>query len=448
MLRIMRSSALAILVAAALACGRESSTPPPPPPDTGGGNPGGGGSQPGGGGGGGSQPGGGGGDGSQPPAGGGGGSGGSQPPGGGSGAGGPVTSADGTVKIERVDMNAECDFVPIRAPDVVTATANGDVSCSGGVSDGNGHVAATTHTGQGWAERQAFSPGGKLENRFGTGLALFPQAEGFVGVHGGAWTSPYAPRVEAFLGDGSPRRTTEFGGTPDDPPIHQWTAGEDPRGGALLVFAWHRVDGTGACDGEAHRFDGNGEPGAIARGVGCLLLAAGVSNQGEALVLEAAEGGVRVHWIRADGSAAKAPTLDGKVNDLFPFGVALSPLLDGSIAARNGDRFTRRYPHLGDGSEPAPAWLADMPAGSRYRFTRGNQGYAWFPPVGEQRTECTQAAELRAASGRLCAKMTFTGPADPCRVGPLDQGWDGTVVWQPDLDHCAWRWWPRLLAKE
>jgi hypothetical protein len=434
----MRSPALVFLVAAALACGGGSSSPPAPPPDPGGGNPGGGGSPPSGGGGGGSQPGGGGGGGSQPPAGGGGG-----------GGSGPVTSADGTVRIERVDTAAECDFVPTRAPDVVSATADGDFSCQGGVSDGSGHVAATTHTGAGWAERQAFSPDGKLENRFSTGWLLFPQADGFVAVHGGARTSPYAPRVEAFFGDGSPRRTTRFGGTPDEPSIHQWTAGEDPLGGALLVFAWHRADGTGACDGEAHRFDGFGAPGAIARGVGCLPLAAAVSNRGEALVLERSPTSeVRLHWLLADGGVAREPTVDGKVDDLFPFGVTLVPLLDGSIAARNGGRFSRRYPHLGDRSEPAPAWLADMPAGSHHRFTRGNQGYAWFPPEGEQRTDCVQTAELRAPSGRLCAKVTFSGPTGSCRVGPLDQGWDGTVVWQPDLDHCAWRWWPGLLAKE
>ncbi len=437
----MRSAPFALVLAVAVACG--SGPEPAPPPDTGGGDPGGGG----------------GGGGSQPPEGGGGGGGGSQPPegGGGGGAGGAggsggtgggsgiVTSADGTVTIERVDGTAECDFVPARAPDAVRVTAGaGSPSCGAGTSEGGGHVAAIVVSSHGGAERQVFSPDGREENRFVAGWRLFPQADGWVAAHAGSRTAPYHPRVEAFFPDGTLRRT-EVVELPFDGSIHAWSAGEDPLGGALLVFHWHRMDGTGACDGEARRFDAKGVPGAIGAGIGCFSMGAGVSNRGEALVLEQRSDEVRVHWLRPDGTHVREPTTEGGP---FIHGVELRPLLDGSIAVREGVRFTRRYPHLAERSEAAPAWLAGMPASWTYRFTRGNRGYAFFPPEGRESDDCSQTAELRAPSGRLCAKVTFEDPGGSCLTAAIDQGWDGTVVQRSARERCGWRWWPRLLAQE
>jgi len=53
-----------------------------------------------------------------------------------------------------------------------------------------------------------------------------------------------------------------------------------------------------------------------------------------------------------------------------------------------------------------------------------------------------------APSGRLCGAVTLRNGDGACRPGPADQGWDGTVVEKDGrCSACAWRWWPRLLAR-
>ncbi len=104
----------------------------------------------------------------------------------------------------------------------------------------------------------------------------------------------------------------------------------------------------------------------------------------------------------------------------------------------------------GDGSracsgEAAPAWLAAR-TNQTFRFTRGNRGYAFFPPAGQNSADCTQAVELLAPSGRRCVKLTFRRDGNACVTGAIDQGWDGTVVQQASSGACGWRSWPGLLA--
>ncbi len=56
-------------------------------------------------------------------------------------------------------------------------------------------------------------------------------------------------------------------------------------------------------------------------------------------------------------------------------------------------------------------------------------------------------AEPSAPSGRRCGKVTLLNRGGPCRTGPADQGWDGTVVEKDGREACTWGWWPRLLAR-
>jgi len=213
-----------------------------------------------------------------------------------------------------------------------------------------------------------------------------------------------------------------------------------------------------------HRYDENGTPrgapGHFSMGGDCETAAPGsrlvglaVSGAGEALVVEISGGTAWLWWVNADGSAARPPLAAGDAGGpggVFTTGlpIELRPLLDGSIVASEGGVWTRRFPLLGDHAEDAPAWLAARPRW-RFRNTRGSRGYVLLPP-GTVSTDCSQEIELLARSGRLCGRAVFADPGQPCdpvRNGAtIDQGWDGTVVQQSPRAHCAWRFWPRLLA--
>jgi hypothetical protein len=167
----------------------------------------------------------------------------------------------------------------------------------------------------------------------------------------------------------------------------------------------------------------------------------GISNAGEALVLEfGSGGGLTVRWLGRDGAPAAPAATDPNGS-----GGQLLPLLDGSLVVAQGTGYTRRYPHLATASVPAPAWLSAR-VNQTFRFTRGNRGYAFFPPAGQNSADCTQAVEVLAPSGRRCARLTFRRDGNACVTGSIDQGWDGTVVQQASSGACGWRSWPGLLA--
>ncbi len=254
--------------------------------------------------------------------------------------------------------------------------------------------------------------------------------------------------VHTFFADGSPRRTERPRPSAFEP--RSWTFSPDPLGGSLLV-QWGPTTATTTtppqppCLGDARRFDATGAPAGEPGGVGCDVIGAGVSNAGEALVLEAV-GADRtlLRWLRRDGTAARPPAEDSY--QPFLNGAPLVALLDGSLVAREGVAFTRRYPRLATASEPAPAWLAARKEQS-FRFTRGNKGYAFFLPSGQQPSDCAQVVELVAPNGRRCARLTFRQEAKTCFTGSIDQGWDGTVVQQLGSGACSWRAWPALLGE-
>jgi hypothetical protein len=303
----------------------------------------------------------------------------------------------------------------------VDATGTG---CGRGVSEGTGHVAVQSSFTPRGTEWQVFGPDGKLEQRFTLTGELWPQPEGWQGVQAATSQFPLAISVLTFFADGSPRRSEQPQASGFGP--RESSVAPDPRGGAAVVL-WGPT-GTSqppACIGEARRFDATGAPtGGVGR-TECDVLAVGVSNAGEALVLERATGGTVLRWLRVDGTPA-APA----ATDPLPPPGQLLPLLDGSLVGLEGARFSRRYPRLGTASEPAPAWLAPR-TNQTFRFTRGNQGYAFFPPPAQNSADCTQVVELLAPSGRHCVKLTFRRDGNACVTGSIDQGWDGTVVAYP-----------------
>lgn len=352
----------------------------------------------------------------------------------------PQPQPDRFVDVERLDANAECDaLVPTRIPAPVRITVPSQpTGCGGGVSDGTGHVAVAVQVNRG-AEWHVFSPNGFAEQRFAITSDLWPQADGWLGVRASTTAIPATVDVLSFFADGSPRRSERP--EPAGFSARSSIAAPDPIGGALVVL--FGPTGTGDCIGEARRYDATGTPSAAGGRTGCLAFTAGVSNAGEALVLESPSGvgGPTVlRWLRPDGTPARETSQETD-HSTGP----LLPLLEGSLVALDGSRYARRYARLATASEPTPAWLAPRTSQS-FRSTRGNRGYAFFAPADRLSPDCTQIVELVAPSGRPCARLTFRRDGNDCVTGAIDQGWDGTVVQQAARGACEWRFWPRLLA--
>jgi hypothetical protein len=374
-----------------------------------------------------------------------------------------VTSADGTVTIARVDAAAECDgLVPSAAPSAVSAPpAFATASCGWGISEGGGHVAVQLEERQVLATWRAFSPAGAAERTFPVAFAgsstavprpfLLPQPDGWVAAVPTTFGDGPVIGVEVvgLLPDGAARGAgTRV--TPGDGHILSWMLVEDPRGGAAFVRTGNLPAGPD-CVGSVARFDATGAPRApqatfLGHDPTCVAVAA-ISRGGEALVIEKAGDAAWLRWVAADGTDAAGPSTPGGWAGLFASGqpVALAPLLDGSIVAREGAVWTRRFPRLGDRAEDAPGWLRSRP-GFTFRNTRGERGYALLPPPADS-ADCTERIELLAPSGRLCGTVALSEPrGGACRTQEVDQGWDGTVVQRSAGGQCAWRWWPRLLA--
>jgi hypothetical protein len=370
------------------------------------------------------------------------------------------------VTIRRVDDTGDCaGLVPARVPAAVEVELNdAGPSCGPGLSEGGGHVAVVRQSGRGFAEVQVFSPDGKPEraltvSTFGgcflptTCGPLFPQESGFMAATATGGTGSFDPllvHVHTFAADGTLRRTESP--TTHEMGVFAWGLHDDPLGGVLLTtsgFVPPDLPDRGTCNGHAFRFGRDGRQ----RGrsdFACRVVTAGVSNGGESLVMESGEPStpfdqldVLLHWLKPDGSPAQPETSE---RSPFTSGAHLAPLLQGGLLLNDGGTWTRRYPHLGAASEPAPEWIASKP-GWTYRFTRGNKGYAAFPPPGQQLVDCDPGVELRSVSGRLCGTITFREEGGACRSAAIDQGWDGTVVRQSARNACRWRWWPKLLAR-
>ena len=330
--------------------------------------------------------------------------------------------------------------------------------CSGGLSDGTGHVAVAAQAGAG-AGWQVFGPDGSPQATFAAwpllaassgwhGLAIEPRAElGTRVTH-----RTYAP-AGALLGE------AEASSAPEQLQALAWALAPDPRGGSFTLVGQQDLFRNHWTRLEAQRFDEVGRPRwpenlpFDANGEHeILFVAAGVSTLGEALAIRQNASRVDVTWLRADGATA-AQALDAEPYaavvgsaDFRRYEVELVSLLDGGLAVRSDGIFRRTYPHLATVTTSLPAWL-EARAASRLRLTRGNRGYALFPPSGREEPRCEQAVEILAASGRLCGRVILAGAGRACTTGVVDQGWDGTVVQQRGHLACAWRFWPGLLGR-
>jgi hypothetical protein len=388
--------------------------------------------------------------------------------GGGTSAGGPdpggptgPTGSTGPVILERLDQHPECNgLVPDHAPDAVEVRweAPPRSPCGGGTSDGTGHVAVAAREGAG-AGWQVFGPDGMARGTF----AAWPLLAAPSGWHGLA----VEPRADlgtrvthrTYAPAGALLREADASSAPDQLRAEAWALAVDPEGGSFTLVGqldlfrnhWTRL--------EAQRFDETGRPRwseTVAFAANdeheILFVAGGVSTRGEALAIRQNASRVDVTWLRADGTTA-AQALEAEPfaavvgsADHRRYEVDLVPLLDGGLAVRADGIFRRVYPHLATESAPLPAWLAQR-ATSGLRFTRGARGYALFPPAGQEAPRCDQALDVLAPSGRHCGRVILAGEGRACTTGVLDQGWDGTVVQQREQYACAWRFWPRLLAR-
>ncbi|HEY6100513.1 MAG TPA: hypothetical protein VIW03_13845 [Anaeromyxobacter sp.] len=386
--------------------------------------------------------------------------------GGGSGGGGPAGAGTTSVTFERGDESGDCaGLLPDRAPAPVAVrrSAPAGATCVGGTSDGTGAVAVGVRDGSGATSWQAFSPDGTALAVFAADAPLLPQPSGWHAVVASGPQGASAPKVELLSvspgGNVAHRETVS-----PDPSVAvyvRWNLAADPAGGSLVALRSSALAGNHWSSVASQRFDAAGIPlwpgGVKVRIVPSstepIFLAGGVCTGGQALVVSQHSAWLDVSWLDARTGAAipgsgadQAERSSDVVGDGFPPDVRLVPLLDGSLAVRAEGTFRRVYPRLATTTAPLPAWLADR-ASFTFRFTRGNAGYAAFPPPGQASADCTQRIDLVSPSGRLCGRVVLREDGSSCTTGAVDQGWDGTVVQQSGKDGCTHRFWPRLLAR-
>jgi hypothetical protein len=175
-----------------------------------------------------------------------------------------------------------------------------------------------------------------------------------------------------------------------------------------------------------------------------------VSRRGDALVLAQDSASLDASWLDGGGHGVAAADRGERWEPVVGPGLAhaleLVPLLDASLALRSDGIFRRAYGHHATASAPLPGWLAARAAWT-IRFTRGNAGYAAFPPPGQPSDDCTQRVEVLSPGGRLCGRVVLREEGRGCLTRVADQGWDGTVVQQSSADACLYRWWPGLLGR-
>jgi len=381
--------------------------------------------------------------------------------GGGGGAGGGPGGALASATFERIDDSGDCaGLVPARAPEPVTIRRSppAGATCMGGVSDGTGAVAVAARAASGAVSWQAFAPGGNPAGSF-EASQVFAQPSGWNALRVAPSAGPETPLVEhvAIEPDGTAANAVTVSGDPAHEVGFRWSFSQDPRGGGFVVFRSVGLAGNHFHKLVGHRFDAGGAarwPGGTflesdSDSHGPLFLAGGVSNSGDALVLYQRSAFLVADWWTVSGDPAVRGEWTERygpiVGDSLQHALELKPLLDGSLALRADGTWRRVYAHLATAPSPLPGWLGSR-ADWTYQFTRGNRGYAAFPPPGRASADCTQTIDLVSRGGRLCGRVVLREDGSGCVTGAVDQGWDGTVVQQSGRDPCAARWWPRLLA--
>jgi hypothetical protein len=377
-------------------------------------------------------------------------------------AGVPVGDPLAPASFELVDASGDCaGLVPDRAPEPVVVRRDPAAgSCGAGVSDGTGSVAIAALREGGLATFQVYGPDGARRDAFDAEPGIVPTSSGWLGIDVRPHPAGGDPLVDhvAFGPDGRAGTRTTVSPDREARTSFRWDLSPDPEGGSFVVIRSTHLFGNHWSAVEAHRFDGGGAPrwpGGVPAGgddsaMEPMFLGGGVSTRGEALLLAQDSAFLDATWFDRNGHDLAASDREERSDDVVGPGVEhdidVLPLLDGSVAVRSNGTFRRAYAHLATTSAPLPAWLAER-ATSSFRFTRGNAGYAVFPPPGRPSADCTQRIELVSASGRVCGRVVLREEGSACTGGAVDQGWDGTVVQQSGRDACTYRFWPRLLAR-
>jgi hypothetical protein len=387
---------------------------------------------------------------------------GSAAPGGDAAAPPAAASPAAALTFEPLDADGDCaGLLPERAPEPVTVTVDpAGGTCAAGTSDGTGAVALPVVREGGAARWQVYGSDGAPRGAFDAQPAVVPAPAGFhaLVVHPGAAGGD--PRVEHVLfgADGGAVVASRVTPDPLERTAFGWDLSADPGGGAFVVVRSTHLRGNHWSVVDAHRFAGGGQarwPGGVAVGsddsaMEPMFLGGGVSTRGESLVLAQDSAFLDASWLDADGHGLAASDREERSDDVVGPGVEhaidVVPLLDGGVAVRSDGTFRRAYAHLATTSSPLPGWLAER-AASTFRFTRGEAGYAVFPAAGRPSADCTQRIDLVSPTGRLCGRVVLREEGSACTTGAVDQGWDGTVVQQSGRSACAYRVWPRLLAR-
>jgi hypothetical protein len=375
------------------------------------------------------------------------------------GSGGPGAASSAT--IEPLDDGGECaGLLPSTIPTPVVVHRAPVAACTAGTSDGTGSVALGARDASGEVTWEVFTPGGEPRGGF-EAAEILPQSSGWHALRVGPADDDAPPLVDyvAFGPDGAPRRAETVSPDPSAFTGFRWALGPDPAGGGFVLFRavtlrgnhWHVLRG--------HRFESSGarrwpRDGAFLRSdsdpLAPWFMAAAVSRRGDALVLYQDSAFLVPAWADAAGEVTEGHRAERYADvlgsDSLDHELRLEPLLDGSLALSANGRWRRVYPHRALESAPLPEWLASRSEWT-FRSTRGNRGYALFPPPGRGSAGCAQTIEIVAPTGRLCGRITLREGGSGCTTGAVDQGWDGTVVQQSGRDACTYRWWPRLLAR-
>jgi hypothetical protein len=351
------------------------------------------------------------------------------------------------VVIERVDDHSECDGVlPTYVPAPIEVTLQRPYGgCGGAFTDGTGHLAVGLDShGHAPPSHRLFAPDGRVNVEFGPRV-LVAQPDGWIGVDSATRRAPYGEVVvEALAPDGRERRRDTLR-SEGALLVDGWRVLGDPAGGALLVWTAHAYPVTTppTCASAVVRYDARGERLSSVSGAACVVYVVGVSTRGEALIIGSDVGrATTVMWLARDGQTVAGPTTIA----LGDFRV-LEPLLDGSFAVRTfRDGRVARIGHLGTTiDDTAPPWLAAR-AQQPFALLPDRRGYAVYPRTDAASPKCPAMIELLAPSGRRCGTVTVRDDGGACTTGPLNQGWDGTIVQKVRADECTYRWWPRLLG--
>jgi len=130
-------------------------------------------------------------------------------------------------------------------------------------------------------------------------------------------------------------------------------------------------------------------------------------------------------WLNSDGSKMTDWLLLTS-DDSSP--MWMRALIDGGVAARQGDRWRMVVP-AGHGASDPPDWLSGRTA-TDLHVIRGNRGYAFTTTSGEE-------VEVVTPSGKSCGKFQAGG-------SHVQIGGDGTVIALSGT--CKRTVWPRLLG--